>query len=121
MLRMSSRPQRAVELLQAFRSLMRPAHAEKGFIACRVCFEADDPNTVCYEERWETREDFERQVRSPRYTRIMALMEYAAEQPTLEMHFVSQTKGLDYIAAVRKEKASEARREGPNTNATNQL
>ncbi len=80
---------------------MRPARAEKGFITCRLYFEADNANTVCYEERWEKSGDLEEQVRSPRYTRLLALMEFASEQPSLEFHFVSETLGLEYIAAMR--------------------
>ncbi|MCX6928688.1 MAG: antibiotic biosynthesis monooxygenase, partial [Verrucomicrobia bacterium] len=79
----------------------RAARAEKGFISGRLCFEADDPDTVLYKERWQTREDFEDQLRSSRYTRLLALMESASEQPSLEFHFVSETQGLEYVAAVR--------------------
>jgi quinol monooxygenase YgiN len=80
---------------------MRRARAEKGFINCQLCLEADDPNTICYEERWKDREDFEDQVRSSRYTSLLALMESASEQPSLEFHFVSETRGLEYVAAIR--------------------
>jgi quinol monooxygenase YgiN len=100
---MKSSPERTGELIQALRSLMRPARAEKGFISCRLYLEADDANTIRYEERWDAREDLEEQVRSPRYTRLLALMESASEQPSLEFHFVSETRGLDYVASVRGE------------------
>ncbi len=82
---------------------MRSARAEKGFITCGLYLEADNANTVCYEERWETREDMERQLRSPRYTCVLALMESASKPPTLEFLFVSEMRGLEYIANVRGE------------------
>lgn len=102
-LRMKSPPLRTAELVQALRSLMRRARAEKGFITCQICLEADDANRICYEERWQTREDLEDQMRSSRYAQLLVLMESAAEQPLLEFHFVSETRGLDYVAAVRGE------------------
>ena len=100
---MKSSAHGAAELVQALRSLMRPARAEKGFLAGQLYLDADDANAVRYEERWQTREDLDDQVRSSRYTRLLTLMESAAEQPSLEFHFVSETHGLEYVAAVRGE------------------
>jgi len=98
---MKSAPLRIAEMVQALRMLLRAVRAEKGFIAGRLCLEVDDANTILYEERWQTRKDFEDQLRSSRYTRLLALMESAAEQPSLEFHFVSETRGLEYVAAIR--------------------
>ena len=83
--------------------LMRAARAEKGFVSGWLDLDPEDANSVRYEERWQTREDFEDQLRSPRFTRFLALMESASEQPALEFHFVSETQGLEYVAAVRGE------------------
>ena len=98
---MKSSPRRAGELVQALRSLIRQARAEKGFITYRLCLEADSADTICYEERWATQEDFEEQARSPRYFQLLALMESATEPPSLEFHFVSETRGMEYLAALR--------------------
>jgi quinol monooxygenase YgiN len=98
---MKSSPLRAGELVRAFRLLIRQARAEKGFITCRLSLEADNPDTICYEERWETQEDFEEQARSPRYFQLLNLMESATQSPSLEFHFVSETRGLDYLASLR--------------------
>ncbi len=100
-LRLRSPPQRRAELVQALRSLMRSARAEKGLVNCRICLESDDLNVISYEERWETQEDLEHQVRSPRFTGLLTLMEAASEPPALEFHFVAETRGLEFVAAVR--------------------
>ena len=49
---------------------------------------ADDPSSV---ERLATE----------RFSRLLALMETAAEPPVLEFRFVERTRGLDYVAEVR--------------------
>jgi quinol monooxygenase YgiN len=100
---MTCLPQQVAQLVQALRSLMRSARAEKGFLTSRICFEADNSNTVCYEERWTTLEDFEAEMQSSRFANLLALMESASEQPSLEFHFVSETRGLEYVAAVRRQ------------------
>jgi len=103
MLRMKSAPLQRAEVVQGLRVLMRAARAEKGFMTGWLGVEPDDANSIHYEERWQTREDFEDQLRSSRFTRLLALMESASEQPLLEFHFVSETRGLEYVAAVRGE------------------
>jgi quinol monooxygenase YgiN len=100
-LHLRAAPSRSGEFVQALRLIMRAARAEKGFITCQISLAADDENTVVYEERWRTQGDFEEQARSARYTRLLSLVESASEQPSLEFHFVSETRGLEYLAAVR--------------------
>jgi quinol monooxygenase YgiN len=100
---MKSAALRTSEALQALRLIMRAARAEKGLVGCHIMLDADEANTIDYEERWQSREDFDEQVRSARYTRLLALMESASERPSLEFHFISDTYGLEYVEAVRSE------------------
>lgn len=102
-LRMKSSAPRTAEMVQALRVISRAARAETGLIGCRILLDTDDANTVDYEERWQTREDFDKQLRSRRYTKLLALMESATEQPSLEFHFISETRGLEYLGEVRGE------------------
>ncbi len=105
-LRLKTSAAHRAEVIQALRALMRSARAEKGFIAGRLSCDLDDAETVNYEERWLAVRDLEDQINSPRFTRLLALMETASEKPTLEFHFVSESRGLDYVAAVRGEQAN---------------
>lgn len=102
-LRIKSHPPRGKELVQALRTLMRAARAEKGFIACQLYSETDNTNSICYEEAWRDPKALDDQVRSARYTHLLTLMEAAAEPPSLEFHFVAETRGLEYVAALRGE------------------
>jgi quinol monooxygenase YgiN len=98
---MKSPAVRTAEAIKALRLIMRAARAEKGLLGCNIMLDADEGNTIDYQERWQSREDFDDQLRSARYTRLLALMESASEQPLLEFHFVSCTCGLEYVEAVR--------------------
>ena len=98
---MVAHPRRTAEMIQALRSLMLPLQAAPGFVSCRLFREADDANTLCYAEEWHTPEDLDRQIRSSHYTRLLALMEEAAEPPELRLNWVTDVKGLEYLEAVR--------------------
>jgi quinol monooxygenase YgiN len=101
MLTMVARPRRTAEMIQTLRSLMLPLQAAPGFITCRLHQEADDNNTICYIEEWQTSEDLDQQIRSSHYTRLMTLMEAAAEPPEFRLNWVADVKGLEYLEAVR--------------------
>ncbi len=105
-MRIRTEPRKAADLVSALRALIRSARTEKGLIRCASYLEVDKADTVCYEEQWQSREDLEEQIRSPRYTQLLALMECATEQPLLEFRFVSETRGLEYVGAVRGEEYS---------------
>jgi len=70
-------------MIQALRSLMLPLQGAPGFISCRLCQEADDANTICYAEEWHTPEDLDRRIRSTHYSRLLSIMESAAEPSSL--------------------------------------
>ena len=80
---------------------MLPLRAAPGFLSCRLCRDAEDPNTICYLEEWCTSEELDRQIQSSHYTRLLALMEEAAEPPELRLYWVTEVKGLEYLQEVR--------------------
>ncbi len=108
-LKIKTAPLRTAELVKALRSLARPAQAENGLVSWGLYLDANDANTVCFEEVWQSREDLEKQICLPRYTHLLGLMESAEEQPTLEFRFISEVRGLDYVAEVRGERTGEAK------------
>jgi quinol monooxygenase YgiN len=94
-------PRRTAEMIQTLQSLMVLLPAAPGFISCRLCQEADHTNNICYEEEWDTPEDLDRQICSSHYTRLLTLMDKAAEPPKLRLNWVTEVKGLEYLEAVR--------------------
>ena len=89
-------------MIRTLRSLMLPLRAASGFVSCRLYQDADSPGALCYVEEWQTAEELDRQIRSSHYTRLLSLMEEAAEPPALRINWVTDVKGLDYLEAVRR-------------------
>jgi quinol monooxygenase YgiN len=88
-------------MVQALRSLMLPLQAAQGFMSCHLYQEADDGNALCYIEEWQTHKDLDRQIRSSHFTYLLALMELSAAQPKLSLKWVTEVKGLEYLADIR--------------------
>jgi quinol monooxygenase YgiN len=94
-------PARRQEIVEVFSSLMGPVRAEPGCRLCELYQQVDDGNVLRYVEEWETPEQLERHMRSARYERLLAIMEASAVRPVLRYDYVTGTRGLDYLEAVR--------------------
>jgi quinol monooxygenase YgiN len=95
-------------MVQALRSIMLSARAERGFVSSRIYQEVDQPEALCYVEEWADLAQMEEQIRSRRFGRLLAVMETAPKQPVLEVREMSETRGLDYIGSLRLGSGSHA-------------
>ena len=90
------------EVVHALRLLASPTRVEPGCLGCRVWTEeSDDEGTVRYVEEWATEDAMRLRVSSERFTRLLEVLEAASSPPSVQFDFVSETRGLDYVAEVR--------------------
>lgn len=57
--------------------------------------------SICYMERWRTREALDRHLRSPLYCRVLEAMELSRTPPTVEFYDIIGIGGLELIENVR--------------------
>jgi quinol monooxygenase YgiN len=100
-LRMMARPRRSVEAIKALRSITSAAQVERGFISSRIYQEVGNPDALCLEQDWSSEPELKSNIRSSCFTDLLMLMETSHEAPTLEVHSVSETRGLEFVEAVR--------------------
>jgi len=89
------------ELSRALRLVMLPARRDHACSSALLYAEVGEPGALYYVEEWLNAEDLAREVRTARFTRLLELMEAAAEPPVLEFRFVSEVRGLDFVAETR--------------------
>jgi quinol monooxygenase YgiN len=93
---------RVHETLEALHASKREAQRVEGCIAVHIAADADRPNAFWYREDWLDVQALEAELRSDRFSRLLALMETCAKRPTVEFRLVTETRGLEYVAAVRE-------------------
>ncbi len=108
MIRLLARPHCAAKMIQAFRTLMLPLPAKRGFVSCGLYFDAYETGTIVYMEEWQKAEALDQQIQSTHYTRLLQLMEEAVGPPDLRINWITGLKGLDYVQAVRSASADSA-------------
>jgi quinol monooxygenase YgiN len=81
---------------------MVSAQVDRGCDHAELTRDAEDASVLIYVEDWENREQLDRRIRSERFSALLGLMEACPAAPQLELRFVSEVQGLEYIAAVRQ-------------------
>jgi quinol monooxygenase YgiN len=101
LVRLTTEPGQTGQLVEALHSVMRGAQRQGVCSDTHVALDADDGRVVWYFEDWADIEAFERHLRSDRFARLLSVLELSAEPPRLECRLISESRGLDYLAAVR--------------------
>ena len=89
-------PGEARPITEALNVLMIAARAERGYVNCSLSAELGDFAKVRYREEWQTEEDLQRQVKSPRFAKLAELIERASGHPNVQFHLANSVRGLDY-------------------------
>ena len=95
-------PARGSGLAEALRTLGNQARREQGCLASWQCTTPNETGGLQhYVEEWASEEALRRNMRTLRFTRLLALIETADGPPTVEVDVVACRRGLDYIADAR--------------------
>jgi quinol monooxygenase YgiN len=99
--RLTAKAGRAQQLVQALRSVMKHAVLNGACSGAYIAADVDEANAFWYCEDWQDALELEGQLRTERFSHLLALLETAPVPPLLEFRVVAETRGLDYVAAVR--------------------
>jgi quinol monooxygenase YgiN len=105
--RLAAMPGQAHGVVQALRSVMRQSLANAGCARAHISVDIDVASTFWYCEEWQDAAALEAQMRSDRFSQLLALLETATDPPLLEFRVVAETRGLEYVAAARGATARE--------------
>ncbi|MCK5137452.1 MAG: antibiotic biosynthesis monooxygenase [Bacteroidales bacterium] len=88
-------------VVDILRSVIGPTRLRSGCMDCSVYTDQGEGQTILYFEQWQSREFLDRHIRSELYFRVLSAMELAREPPEMYFHEVSETRGLEYVEALR--------------------
>lgn len=100
-LNIASRASSMPGTVRALTSVMLQAKLERACLDCRLYAEIGSPQSLRYVEQWPTLQELESQLRSQRFSMLLAIMETAPEPPELEVRTISERRDLEYVSAVR--------------------
>lgn len=89
-------------MVRALTRVMVTAQLDRNCANAQIARDTEDPSVLVYVEDWADREQLERRIRTERFAELLELMEACPVAPSLELRFVSDVRGLDYVASVRQ-------------------
>ncbi len=100
-LRLTVAPDRVQDAVQTLRVIMRPATMARACAGTMLSAMVENPTVLCYTEDWLTEEALAEELRSPRFTQLLNVMESAVSRPSLEIRVVSEIRGLEFVELQR--------------------
>lgn len=70
-------------------------------MGCHISRDLDKRNMIFYWEEWQSREDLERHIRSPKYRQLLEIIELSAQKPEIKFLTITKTEGLEVVERVR--------------------
>jgi quinol monooxygenase YgiN len=92
----------AYQLIEALHSLMRQTRRHTGCADAHIAADVGEANAFWYCEDWDNVKSLEADIRTDRFSQLLALMETSAGIPLLEFRVVSERRGLEYVTAIRQ-------------------
>lgn len=89
---------RIIEVLDSLRTAVAP---NVECLESRLTVTPNEGDSICYTERWRSREALEQHLGSPLYSRVFEAMELSRQPPKLEFFQVLEVGGLEMVANVR--------------------
>jgi quinol monooxygenase YgiN len=99
--RLTATASRAHQIVDALHSLMRHTRHSAGCSDAHIAMDCDQANAFWYCEDWQDERALDEALRSERFSQLLALMETSTTPPVLELRTITETRGLDYVGAVR--------------------
>ena len=107
--RLTATSGRAHQLVEALHTRMRRTRRQSGCSDAHIAADVDEADAFWYVENWENVQALEDELRTDRFSQLLALMETSARPPLLEFRVITETRGLEYVTAVRETSALKER------------
>jgi quinol monooxygenase YgiN len=101
LIRINPHPRTRSEILDILRNAEFLTRIKTGCLESSVFVKKFEEEVILYLESWQSREDFERHVRSSQYDRILAALDLARDPPEIDFFDNTGLGGMEVIEAIR--------------------
>jgi quinol monooxygenase YgiN len=90
--------------MQTLLSMIEPTGKEAGCLSYTVFCDIEDKSLFSLLEEWETLEDIDHHIKSHSFSILLGTKTLLSEPPKIKIHTVSQSEGMEAVAARRSKK-----------------
>jgi quinol monooxygenase YgiN len=100
-IRMVIPPEKRGEAVKILRSIVEQDRIQVGCLSSRIYADAEEDNTLMFEEIWRSEEDLKCHLQSEEYPKVLLVAEMALERPEIRFNVISSTTGIETIEKAR--------------------
>lgn len=93
-------PAKQKELVQTLLSMIEPMRKEAGCLSYDLFGNIEDENVLNLIEEWRTRKELDHHLKSEIFGVLLGTKILLCEPPTIQIHTVSKSEGMEAIDAV---------------------
>lgn len=101
LLKLKPIPENQNAVLDILRFVKDRLMLRRGCLESVIYQECDPDPLILYLEHWQSKEDLNRHIQSSVYLRVLNAMDLCREKPEILFYDVSDTKGMEWIEALR--------------------
>lgn len=90
-----------IEVMGLLAPMAQRTRTERGCLDCQLHRDLLEENVLVLEEKWATKVDLERHIRSEDYRQLLLIMELAKTAPEVRFDTVSGSEGFEAVARIR--------------------
>jgi len=94
-------PDQRDEMATGIRRLIESSRLDSGCVDCRLYADVANPAALTLVDKWASRSDLERRLRSVAYGQLLQLLESSSEPPEFAFHTIAETTGLKTVREAR--------------------
>jgi quinol monooxygenase YgiN len=98
---MNALPEKQKEVMQTLLTIIEPTEKKSGYLSYGIFCDIEDMNVFNLISEWKTRKHLEHYMKSDRFSVLLGVKSLLCEPLEIQIHTVSQSEGLEAIAAVR--------------------
>jgi quinol monooxygenase YgiN len=88
-------------MMEILRGVSDLTQAHPDCLGCWLDTKDEPPDRLRYVEQWATEAGLQEHIRSELYRRVLAAIELSSRPPGVHFYYISRTKGMELIEALR--------------------
>lgn len=105
-LKLKPLPEKHQSILDILAYVKEQLQLKRGCLESMIYQEWNENPAILYLEQWPSEQEMNRHIQSDIFLRILNTMDLCGEKPEIFFHEVSETKGMEWIASLRRENIS---------------
>jgi quinol monooxygenase YgiN len=93
-------PEQRLNIIKTIHAMIGPTSAQSGCLHCELFNSTQNDDSLLLLEKWQSREDLDRHIKSEEFRKVMVAMDLACEQPKISFMEADSPEGMELVERI---------------------